>query len=685
MKAVARCFMVLTLWGCVPVEPTSGTGSLGVDKLTYHVDAARSGWNSQETVLTPDRVSGPDFQQLWSSPVLDSYGVTPPRLFATPLYVASVQWDGPDGVRWNLPVVYAASSTGFVYAIAARTVGDLSAGKILWRRQVTPKPCRRGSLGILSTPVIDRSQQRIYLSFCDEDSVWNATALDLRDGGTIPGWPVQLSAKNINAPGINANGSNQFPAKFAHLQRAALNLSPNGERLYVAFGGEPTSGWMIGVDTVNPGVATAFSASRTESEGVGGMWAAGGPAVDAEGFVYMSTGSSVLNTLAGMGIAGVYPDSDGNWGQSVIQLADSQERGFELAGTYTPFNYCQAGANDIDLGASSPVVIDVNPTSATPSLLALGGAKQGNAYLLNRAPMPGDLTRRPACSEDSRTDRSLLAPQPQPQFGQRGPINVFGPYRESDAMGDQSRSRSTLAHFKDSQGTHFLYLTGSTKTGPTLSTNIAPSLVRMRIVSSASQPSYLKLDPVSSPVIFQNPGSPMISSDGPEHGIIWVLDPNKPRSASLYGPYAAKPVLYAIDASTLELLWRSQAGELGTSGKYNEVTVADGRVYVGTNRIQAFGLGQPDASVAMAQTEDSPLPAAVLSGGKLGQGKALYQQRCMACHEEGQASIASRLQMAQLSAGRIVEKLIYGSMQTQSLGLTEQQIHQIALYLTTAH
>ena len=44
------------------------------------------------------------------------------------------------------------------------------------------------------------------------------------------------------------------------------------------------------------------------------MWAAGGPAVDRDGFVYMSTGSSVLNTLAGMGPAGVFPDSEGNWG-----------------------------------------------------------------------------------------------------------------------------------------------------------------------------------------------------------------------------------------------------------------------------------------------------------------------------------------------------------------------------------
>jgi len=66
----------------------------------------------------------------------------------------------------------------------------------------------------------------------------------------------------------------------------------------------------------------------------------------------------------------------------------------------------------------------------------------------------GALVARPPCTTDSTTDRSLLPPDPQPQFGARGPLNVFGPYSEvygnydhakmdrrwSRAMGPRARS-----------------------------------------------------------------------------------------------------------------------------------------------------------------------------------------------------------------------------------------------------
>ena len=84
-------------------------------------------------------------------------------------------------------------------------------------------------------------------------------------------------------------------------------------------------------------------------------------------------------------------------------------------------------------------------TLAAKLIANMGGGKQGNVYLLDRAHMPGDLTKRQPCSEDPSSDRSLLAPEAQPQFGRRGPLNVFGPYTEVYGMGDQARSRTTLA------------------------------------------------------------------------------------------------------------------------------------------------------------------------------------------------------------------------------------------------
>jgi hypothetical protein len=451
----------------------------------------------------------------------------------------------------------------------------------------------------------------------------------------------------------------------------------------------PVAG-LLALDTKRPRVASAFSASRKTSEGVGGMWGAGGPAVDVEGHIYVSTGSSVINTLANMGVAGVFPDSPGNWGQSVIKLADSPSTGLSLAGTYTPFNYCQAGARDMDLGASTPALIDLAPAkTSTPYLLALGGAKQGNAYLLDRSKLPGSLTQRQACSEDSSTDRSLLAPEPQPQFGRRGPLNIFGPYTEMDGMGDQARSRSTLAHFRSARGTDYLFVTGSSKSGATQSVSAAPSLVRLRIHAEPGKPSFLRLDRSHDSLVLQNPGSPVVSSQGARAAIVWILDINKPRSASLYGLDPPQPVLYAVDADSMQVIWRSQPGELGPSGKYNEPTVVDGLVVVGTDRIQAFGMRGPRQGLEFVSV---PMPGPVASGSSPGNarvvtaediatGQQLYAERCRACHDSNESGIPPTAKMSALKTDVIVEKLLLGSMQTQALGLSERQIGQIAVFL----
>jgi hypothetical protein len=429
------------------------------------------------------------------------------------------------------------------------------------------------------------------VSFCDDDDLWTVSALDIRTGQVLPGWPVKMDAKSINAPGVNHNGRNQFPDKLAHLQRSALNLSPDGSHLYVAFGAEPTSGWLVAIDTTQARIASAFSATAVTEEGVGGMWAAGGPAIDRRGHIYVSTGSSVLNMLAGKGVAGVFPESIGNWGQSIIELTDDAAAGLRLTGSYTPFNYCQTGAHDMDIGSSSPVLIDLDPRSSlTPRLLALGGGKQGNAYLLDREHMPGNTRQRQPCGDDSQLDRSLLAPMPQPQFGRPGPLNVFGPYSDQFGMGDQAKSRTTLAHFETAAHEHFVFLSGSGKAAADSGISVPPGLAKLRIVSAPHQAAFLRVETLQSEVAFQNPGSPVISSDGSRGAIIWVLDANKPRSAALYGNDAPQPLLYAFDAASLRLLWKSPAGELNTSGKYNEPTIARGIVFVGTDRIQAFGL-----------------------------------------------------------------------------------------------
>ena len=211
--------------------------------------------------------------------------------------------------------------------------------------------------------------------------------------------------------------------------------------------------------------------------------------------------------------------------------------------------------------------------------------------MLDRDHMPGSLVRRHPCSDDSSSDESLLAPDDQPQFGQPGPLNVFGPYSADLGWFDFAKSRTTGAYFHDSKGHHYLFATGNTKVSADSEKNIPPSLVRVAIVTEPGKPAYLSVDRRNMSQIFLNPGSPVISSNSFDDAVVWVFDMNATRSVSPWDEkHPPQPVLYAMDAETLELLWRSREGELHTSGKYNEPTVINGRVFVGTDRIQVYGL-----------------------------------------------------------------------------------------------
>jgi outer membrane protein assembly factor BamB len=582
--ALALVFLVteLTLAGLQPAQQPPS-----LDKLTYHYDSQRTGWNDREMRLTPESVSGPAFGELWQTPQLDSFNDQPPRLYATLLYVDDVKISSGQYQGRSFSVLYAVTDTGYTYAVNAFAAGNTPPGTILWRKQLTDKP---EFCGNLSTPIIDPRQHRIYVTGC-EARTWSVHALDIRNGEEVNGWPVAIAPAAVNTPGINRNGTTQFPST-PPIQRGALNLSPDASRLYVAFGGARYSGWIIAVDTIAARVATAFSATPKTEEYQGGMWASGGPALDRQGHIHIATGASSARELMNQpDFAGIFPGSAHNWGQSVIKLRDDPRQGFTLIGTYTPFNYCQASSNDIDIGSGGTVVIDLDPaTTSTPELLVLGGVKQGNVYLLDRAHMPGSLIQRQPCSIDSTTDRSLLSPELQPQFGQLGPVNVFGPYGDKDAMSDQARSHTTPAYFRDAAGKNYIFATGSAKTGDRLETSAPPGLARLEIVASPGKPAYLRIDQFEMTQTLGNPGSPIVTSHGGRDGIVWVLDENARRTTSMYGPNAPRPVLYAFDALTLRLLWKSAPGQLFTSGKYNEPTVVRGVVFVGTDRIQAFGL-----------------------------------------------------------------------------------------------
>lgn len=615
MHSVVRLFKPVSL--ALACTATAAALAAPRDALTFHHDPQRTGWNSNELSLTPQNVSSKAFGLIWQSPQLDGPAGAPPHIYASPLYVDHLRLtDGPYKGR-TLSVVFTATNAGFVYAINASAQRDVPLGTILWKRQLT-SPCSTGfdgvPIGVMSTPVMDPRSSRLYVTSCTSrkaadgshandfgDQFYQAYALDAANGSVLPGWPVNLDRQILNASGINKNAADPGqprvrPGKnFGTMdadyevgdtdfnlgtQRGALNLSPDGTLLYVTFG-ESIPGWLVAVSTSTARVMSAFATVSVPHGRAGGIWGAGGAAVDRHGNIFVVVGTDF----------GGYVDQPHDWVQSVLMFPQPAADGFTLRGTYTPFNYCHSAVMDIDIGSGGAALLPDAGTSmtSTPHLMAFGG-KQGNLYLLNRADMPGDLDRRPSCSDDPSSDTSLFSPKPQPQFGKPGPLNVFGPYSENGNAIDQAKGRSVPAYYRAADGKQFLFVSGTSKKDDTSDVSVPPCLARVRIVTMPGKPAYLEIDQLEQTVTFENPGSPVITSNGSMSPIVWVLDENARRTALLSGSTAPRPVLYAFDALTLHLLWKSGRDELNSGGKYNEPTIARGAVFVATDRVQAFGL-----------------------------------------------------------------------------------------------
>src|SRR5437762_1763318 len=94
------------------------------DVTTYHYDNLRTGWNQNESVLTPSAVAGSQFKLIASTP-LDE------QVDAQPLIVTN-QGIAGKGIH---DVVYVATENDSVYAI------DASTGEVLKKRRLgTPVP-----------------------------------------------------------------------------------------------------------------------------------------------------------------------------------------------------------------------------------------------------------------------------------------------------------------------------------------------------------------------------------------------------------------------------------------------------------------------------------------------------------------------------------------------------------------
>ncbi len=582
----------------------------GIAMTGYHGGPTRSGWNDAESRLTPENVRK-GLALAWESEAFDAVEVDgvafTPHLYASPLYVDDVAIRAGAESDVSASVVIAATSNGWAYAVSAadvRLAGAFrGAGSILWRRQLGhPARPERSSdgvpLGVLSTPVVDLAQKRVYVASADATLGWQVYALDLADGAVLPGWPVPLSADVVTRANRNRRANGDLGnVSFADVrvlsQRGALNLSPAGDHLYVPFGSyvDGAVGWMVAIDTLGARVEASFSGSvdnvvpqpgdADSNLASAGMWGAGGTVIDAAGNVFVTTGNSSEESGA----------TPGTWGNTLLQW----DATLHLRASYSPFNYCLLDRGDTDLGGASALVLD-EPRATSTHLMVFGG-KQGNVYLVDRDHLAGGDVQRPPCDWQHpplpSTDRSLLSPVTQPYYTppSLGPLNVFGPY--SDAPNDNkinaAKMRTAPALFRDGTNQTYVYLAGNARVPGNLDALAPPSVVRVRVATEKGTP-FLEPAGRNETVVLKNPGSPVVSSNGAAGPVVWVLDMNGKRTDALVaagGVAPPSPILYAFDGATLDLLW--QSAPLPAGGKYNHVVVAHGFAIAGTDRLYGFG------------------------------------------------------------------------------------------------
>jgi hypothetical protein len=269
-------------------KPTPNQGVSSNNWLHFHRDSQITGWNPNETILTPASVASGSFGVVWESDPVECGGADiPAHMYASPLFVEDVTittGDCYNGMHFS--VIIAATNTNFVCAIAAfDPTGMVPPGTVLWRRSIgAPSTAQLQdgiAKGIFETPAIDlvSTPPRVYVvgdtDVCDPLTPCRAHrgyALDLGNGDVLDGWPLIFNNDTIGSgapPGIQQNGPTLFQDVNRMDARGALTLNPDNSILYVTFGSyqDQGPGFIVAVDTGTcgsgvPAIRKVFAAAR---------------------------------------------------------------------------------------------------------------------------------------------------------------------------------------------------------------------------------------------------------------------------------------------------------------------------------------------------------------------------------------------------------------------------------------
>lgn len=258
-----------------------------------------------------------------------------------------------DGAVYGSPILagstlIVATENNTVYAL------DANSGAQRWKNhlrtpvRVSVLPCGNiDPLGITSTPTYDAATHRVFVVTESPDPTTVARheifGLDVTTGS------VRMN-RRIEVPGTDPK---------AEQQRAALANDGKGN-IYVAFGGlaGDCGNYRGAVVSLRANGVLGAKAYVVPTAREAGIWAAGGPVVGPNGFIYVSVGN-------GESTSPPYDYSD-----SVTALWPDMRR----HDIFAPTTWGPDNAQDLDLGSLTPVL--------TTSGYLLQAGKSGMGYLL---------------------------------------------------------------------------------------------------------------------------------------------------------------------------------------------------------------------------------------------------------------------------------------------------------------
>ena len=539
----------------------SGNASLtvtaGTNVAMWHFDAQRTGLNPTEALLTPTNVAPQTFGKLFSY-LLDGYEYGQPLLMSHLTVNSSV---------YN--VVFAATENDSVYAFDSDNYGT---GTPLWQTPLLKSgetPMTDGPIqpfqGVTSTPVIDPTTNTLYVVSAQtltatSTSTFRLNALDITTGKQKFGGPVTIQA---SVSGTNSDSvAGVVSLDTSCVQRAALLLA--NSTVYIGFGG-CHSGWLLAYGAQSLAQTGVFSASpNLNGEGAyasaGGVWmGGGGPAADANGNIYITTGNGPWDGTAAWGDSILKFPNDGTLGTPATVGASGVPTDY-----FTPDDYHFMNCHDADLASGGLLLIP-------GSTQALAAGKTGKLYLVNTADLGHETTNDAGATQ---TVAGVLTGQ------------GFDPYSVSctdvagyPGAGTWTTNVNSYEFFSTAS-----YFNGSVYVGITPTATIIP----VGIVQFAYS-GTLTLGLVSSPnmQMGSNGTTTFISANGAADGVLWIVDHGDPIQNQNPTPTApTTATLRAYDANNLTTeLYNSgtNAGDAPGYGiKFTSPIVANGKVYIGT-------------------------------------------------------------------------------------------------------